>query len=126
MNHRSASAMAARARKVRKFGTGSRPWLSSRTVKSAHNTRITNTIGMGSVLTTVIQCGWSFKTRSSPGRSLLMAGYSPLFSLDSGSRQLEERQQCSGRQVWAVGDRAFQRAVRDDERDRADGREQHA
>src|ERR1700757_1117419 len=92
--------------------------LGLRSVKSRIATAMTSTAGRNTLPATVIQCGWSFSTRFSPGRSLLMAAYSPLLG------QLQEDEKRPRREVGPIGDRALERAVNRDEGDRSDRREQ--
>src|SRR5579864_7342732 len=87
-------------------------------VRSRIATAMTSTAGRNTLPATVIQCGWSFSTRFSPGRSLLMAAYCPLLG------QLEKNQDRPRSEVGPVGNRALERAVSDDERDRSNRRQQ--
>src|SRR5712691_9051674 len=89
-------------------------------VKSATRTTTTRTTGTTRLLTTVIQWGWSWRMRFSPGRSLLMAGYCPLLE------RIEQHDQRARGEVRAVGDRSLQRAVSDREDDHADHGQERA
>src|SRR5690242_5918398 len=91
-----------------------------RSVKSRSATAMTSSAGRSTLPATVIQCGWSFSTRFSPGRSLLMPAYSPLLG------QLQEDQERARREVRPIGDGALERAVDDDVGDRPDRGEEHS
>src|ERR1700686_752506 len=55
-------------------------------VKSAITTRTTATIGTQTDLMRTTQCGWSLRTRFSPGSRLLMAAYCPLSQAEEVGR----------------------------------------
>src|SRR6266446_10153156 len=70
------------------------------------------TTGTTRLLTTVIQWGWSFRMRFSPGRSLLMAGYCR--SLEG----VQQHDQGPGGEVGPVRDRALEGSMPSDVSDR--------
>src|SRR5437879_2942599 len=108
-------AMATRVTTVRKCGMP----VPDFTVTSTTSAITSRTTGITSDFTSTTQCWWVLRTSFSPGRrSLAIAA--PTLS------HLEEHDQRGQREVRAVRESAFQRAIPDDDTDRGQAGQEHA
>src|ERR1700736_6111008 len=115
MSHRPAMATATSVTYVRKCGMP----VPDVTVRSTMSAITSSTTGITRDFTRTIQCWCVLRTSFSPGsRSLAIAA--PTLS------HLEEHDQRGQREVWAVRDGAFQRAIPDDDDDRGEAGQEHS